>query len=690
MKFIDTKRFSPVVTGKDLPREGDLFFKDSLSLRNLSLKDLIKFHFDNNIVIDEQWWKKQISRCLYGYTVEDAITEGGDYLVDGIDALWTKEDCYLPEYDLLIKNKSVRISGFYYFFLNFWKMRGLASDNTVKTLTSPKFLAHQFLFSRRLEMMDEQSKDDQETKARQLGFSEILAALIAWYYLFVPMSQCIIVAGEQTDADNTFFNAIRGIDELSNTQFVLKKARGFDNKQHIKSVNGSEILTENANDDPEALSRYSPTLVVYEEIGKGKKGWSLKVAENVRPSIYAEGKKTGKQLFIGTGGNMDKGVTDLQERAYNPDKYNILSFNNKWEKASYTGNIKVAHFTPSWSYKIIDSDGNPLVEESLDYILKEREKMSAKEKYIHISHQAIYLEDVFQMNTAGYFGPERVRLLNTRYNYILTHREAQMTRKGHLEWITPGKIKGGVRFVDATEEEIMREEWWCEILEEPERTSDGHVYDFLYTAGTDTYNQDIAENSDSEGAFTVYKKWRNNSESPFHNTWVLLIFERPGLETGGQKAFFEHTLMACVYYNCQNNHEYVNPLFFEYYERMNATQYLLEKPLLAFAGQIKDMKTSNRYGTDKSLKPHILSLSRDILDEEQINRMWIPRQIYALSKFRYTPGDKYNCDITIATAESLVGYKENEEIVVRDRSIESEEPQLIWKIENGVLIRATA
>ena len=51
---------------------------------------------------------------------------------------------------------------------------------------------------------------------------------------------------------------------------------------------------------------------------------------------------------------------------------------------------------------------------------------------------------------------------------------------------------------------------------------------------------------------------------------------------------------------------------------------------------------------------------------------------------------KSNCDITIATAESLVGYKENEEIVVRDRTIESEEPQLIWKIENGRLIRATA
>ena len=87
---------------------------------------------------------------------------------------------------------------------------------------------------------------------------------------------------------------------------------------------------------------------------------------------------------------------------------------------------------------------------------------------------------------------------------------------------------------------------------------------------------------------------------------------------------------------------------------------LLERPSLAFAGQIKDNKASNRYGTDKALKPYVLSNFRDMMDEDQINRLWIPRQILAFSKFKYRPGRQYNCDITMASAMALIAFKETE------------------------------
>lgn len=687
MIFIDTKRFSPVVQGKDLPRENDLFYKDYQEVMSLNQKQLIQYYIDKNIVIDEQWWKKQIYRCLNGYMVENAIAKGGDFLIDGIDALWTEDDCFLPEYNLWIKNKTVHISGFYYFYLNFWKMRGAKEDEERKTLINPNFLAHQFLFSRRLEMMIEQEKDCQETKSRQLGYSEEIACKLGYNYLFLPMSQNIIVAGEQTDADNTFFNFTRGLDVLSNTQFTLRKARGFDNKQHVKSLNGSEVFTENANDDPEALSRYSPYFVVFEEVGKGKKGWSLKVAGHVKPSIKVGTKKTGYLLYIGTGGSMDKGVTDLQERAYHPEQHDCLSFTNKWKKEGDTGNVKVAHFCPAYTYKILDKDGNPKVKEGIEYILKERVLLSAKEKYTHISTQAIYLDDVFQTNSGGYLGPERVRLLMQRYNYIISHKETQITRKGHLEWNNTKDMNAGVRFVDATEEDLIKEQWYCEIVEEPDTTPNGDVYANLYVGGTDTYNQDEAETSDSLGSFTVYKKWRNESDSPFSNTWVMLILERPGIDTGGQERFYEHVLMGCIYYNVLNNIEYVNPHIFDYFDKKNAYKYLMEKPSLAFAGQIKEQRSSNRYGTDKSLKPHVLSNFRDKIDEEQINRLWIPRQILAFAKFRYVPGDKYNCDITMASAESLIAYKETENLSIVDVKSRTIEKASIWREVGGILQR---
>lgn len=687
MIFVDTKRFSPVAQGKDMPKGNDLFYVDPLEVSSLNQKDMIRYCIDKKIVIDDDWWKRQLYRIYNGYTVENAIERGGDVMIDGVDSLWTGDDCYLPEYDLMINNKTVHISGRYYFYLNFWRIRGKEDNAVRKTLINPRFLMMDFFYFRRREMMEIFEKDMQDVKARQVGHSEKLAADATYNYLFFPMSQNIIVAGEQTDADNTFNNVLRGQENLANTQFTLRRKRGFDNRSHIKSMNGSEILTENANDDPQALSRYSPTLVIYEEIGKGKKKWSLKVEGFVSPSLMVEGKKTGYSIYLGTGGDMDDGVYDLQERAYNPDKHNILSFSNKWVKEGYDGNVKVCHFIPKYMYKILDKDGNPLKEESIRVIKEEGKNKDTSQKYLHECAEAIYLEDVFQTNNSGYLGPERKRLLLNRYNYILTHRDAQITRKGHLEWKKAGDIKAGVYFVDATEEEIKKDLWYCEMVEEPDANMNGDVYENLYVAGTDTYNQDEAENSDSEGAFTIYKKWRNNSDSPFFNTWTFMIVERPGVGTGGQNRFFEHVLMGCIYYNVLNNIEFVNPLIFDYFEKMNSTKYLMEKPQLAFAGYIKENRSSNRYGTDKSLKPHVLSNWREIMTEEQINRLWIPRQILAFAKYVYSPGDKYNCDITIASAESLIAYKEIEHLKILDNSLRQTEKNPIWREINGILQR---
>lgn len=687
MKFINTKRFSPVASGKDLPRGNDLYYKDPLEVSGLNQKDLIRFCIEHKIVIDEEWWKRQLYRCLHGYTVENAIEEGGDCFIDGIDALWSENDCFIPEYDLVIKDRTVHISGRMYFYLNFWVIRGTDEGESRKTLIHPRFLMMDFFFYRRREMMEEQSLDMQDVKAEQIGHSEKLACENSYNFLFLVMSQNIIVAGEQTDADNTFFNALRGLEDLSNTQFTLRRKRGFDNKKHIKSLNGSEILTENANDDAQALSRFSPTLVTYEEIGKGKKGWSLKVEGFVAPSMYSEGKKTGYAIYLGTGGDMNEGVHDLQERAYNPEQHNILTFTNKWVRQGYDGDVKVCHFIPKYMYMLIDKDGNALKEESIKAIALEASKKNSAGKYLHKASHAVYLEDVFQSNTSGYLGAERVRLLMERYNYILTHREAQITRKGTLEWKSPGDIKAGVRFVDATEEELMKELWYCEMVEEPETNDSGDVYLNLYTSGTDTYYQDESETSDSLGAWVNYKTWRNNSDSPHFKTWTMMILERPSLSTGGQERFFEHVLMGCILYNCQNNIEYANPLIFKYFEDNNATRYLMEKPTLSFAGQIKDYKASNRYGTNKSLKPHVLSNWRDMMDEEQINRMWIPRQILASAKFVYKQGDNYNCDITIASAESLIGYKEIENLAIVDIKNNEAPKMSVWKEINGILQR---
>ena len=93
MKFIDTYRLSPVINCGDLPWEEDYFHMEP----ELVTKDFIK---SGNYDIDEAWWKKQKERCLYGYTIPNAVVRGGDAIKDGVDAIWDGNDVYLSDYDL--------------------------------------------------------------------------------------------------------------------------------------------------------------------------------------------------------------------------------------------------------------------------------------------------------------------------------------------------------------------------------------------------------------------------------------------------------------------------------------------------------------------------------------------------------------------------------------------------------------
>ena len=178
-------------------------------------------------------------------------------------------------------------------------------------------------------MMEEQKKDGQEFKGRQEGFSEKGGGIVlGWNYTFVDDSQNIIVAGIEADGETTFAKTKNGLGYLRNTQFYHETQSN--NEQKIKSKNtGAEVLLETAKDNPQCLSRYSPYWVWYEEIGKGPKGWSLKVARYNKAAIETEGEKTGFQHFIGTAGEANEGIYDLEQRHYNPERYNCLSFSSR-------------------------------------------------------------------------------------------------------------------------------------------------------------------------------------------------------------------------------------------------------------------------------------------------------------------------------------------------------------------------
>jgi len=684
MIFKDTRRLSPVIYEGDLPHEYDPFHKKPDEIPT-SAKERTEFLLDNKLFPDILWWRKQYDRCINGYTIDDGIDKGGDAIRDGIECLWKGDSCYFNDYDIWLHEKRLYISGRYYFYLNFWPIYGLEWGGKVKKIIKPRFLDMDFLFDMRMRNMYRYELDNQETKGRQLGYSEKLAGMyMGWNYTFIPASVNLIVAGLQEDADHTMENVVRGLDALINTQFYKQRIRGGNSSSKIQAKDDSQVRSQTAKDKPQTLSRYAPTAVLYEEVGKGKKGWSLEVEGYVRPSLYAEGKKTGWQVWIGTGGKgMEEGVYDLEKRYFDPDKHNILKFPRRHTKEKQYETSMVGAMTPKWMFQVVDIDGNSSREKGIAKLEKAAEGLRDEALYNYWTQHPIYDDSIFMTSTSGYFGKDIILALNMRKIQIRNNRELQIVKRGRLKPKNPKKPFEGVEFVHD------EDNWWISIIEEPEKDSQGNVFVNLYKAGTDSYDQDEAETSASEGAFIVEKMFRQGQQSAFYNQTVAMIKERPKTSEGGAELFFYHTVLACIYYRAQNNIEHSKIRIFDYYIKNGFEVLLKERPEMAFAGMIKKSQVSNKYGTDGSLKIPGLSILKNRLTPEYIQRMYFIEQIDALSRFKLktSSGGAYNCDITMATMEAAIIAKDEEAMVVVSSAEKKRDTYIVFENVNGRLVQ---
>lgn len=675
MKFIDTKRFSPVI----YDQENKPYFKDPFFHKPSSIPETEKQYEEwmirNDIIIDEDWWKIEHDRCINGYTVEKAVIDGGDTFVDGSDVIWiNKNTRYIPHLDIKIVDDNVWITGMMYFYLNFWPIK--KDDGTgMKRVLNPNFTDLSWENWMIRDLMYRTQKDNLWAKCRQRGLSEEEACKLAWKFLFSPESQGVIVAGEEKYNNNTFKFVKRGLKHLLNTQFYKTLARNTDD-YILSKYTGSEIYSRTAKDNPEVLSGLSPSDALFEEIGIWKKGLVIETAEYLRASQYAGGKKTGYSQYTGTGGELDDSVQDMEEIYHNPEEHNVLAFKNRYSSDSMV-NVMSACFIPAWKFEIVDKDGNSLRKESEEAIMQYRAHAKPGQRYLRTTQKPLTPEELFSLQKGAYFGPEITQLLTERFFAISNRRELQIERRGRLEWINKERPFEGVIFKDDPE-------GWFLMVEEPNLDSNGRPFLNLYLGTTDSYDQSEAAYSESKGALHIRKRYLN--QKTLYDTYVAQIVERPKAAIGGAELFYEHTAMACIYYGCQNAIEWSNPRIFDWYVNNGFETLLSLRPQMATANMVRDTKVSNRYGIDKSLKPHALSILKDKLSEEFISRMFIKNQIIHLAKFRYDPsGKKYNCDITVSTAYGELEAKELEFVsIIETNAITAKKIGSVFQTINGV------
>lgn len=635
--FVDTRRFSPVIYDE----------REAMPDRNNPEYDA--------------WWLEQYKRCITGYVVPKATRRGHD--------IW--------------------IPGRYYFYLNFWKIQAKLDGVNRKGLRNPRFTSLDYFKAMSIEVMFLERVDQAYGKARQKGFSEFIASNVAYNFIFIPYSINVIVAGVSDYSEHTMENVTRGLDDLATTEFHKRRSpdrASFKRAMYVEKIEdvdeygvgmgtyttmlkgyGSEIYCLTAKDNTQAVSRLTPFFIVYEEIGKWKKGSLIETTEFVAPSLKAEGEKTGYQVMIGTGGDIEESVTDVQKIMYNPAAYGIKSYKNIFEEDLSVTTGEVGCFIPGYLFEIIDDDGNSLIAESIASILKDRENKSNEQQYRAATQKPLYLSEMFMVASGGYFGRDIAARLNDRKRFILNHKELQVISRYNIEWIDHLDWSKGVR-VEPDEDGVFI------IIEHPQKDEGGKHYINLYNAATDSYDKSESETSESKGSCTIWKNYLNANST--YRFWVARLTQRPTEEEGGSPKFYENTVKLCVYYGyCQNLIEYSNVLIFDYYKRWGMEYLLKERPSLVISQYVNDPKAHQRYGVEQSFVPHALKMLKEEFradDYALIHRLYDIEMIEKFIAFRTTDG--YNCDITIGCALNIAAATEDRELdVYREEEEEDSE-----------------
>jgi len=565
-----------------------------------------------------EWWHEQKRRCLEGYTV------GGVY-----------------------------IPGDYYWYLNFWKIRGKDPKTGRKTLIAPRFVDMDLEYFLAVEKARNAGKHLVVVKARQKGFSEKHAALLGKEFTFFPHSQSIITAGEEKYSNATMRMCIRGLNALKDTEFY--KRRLPDTLEYVqakykvienfipawKGIH-SEIYNMTSKNNAQATIGKSPSLIVFEEAGKFP--GLIDSFKYIQPALEAEGgEKTGFAIIVGTGGDMEKGAAELEQMFYNPEAYDMMSYKNEYEDDG--GEEGIGYFVPAWKFKMVDDQGNSLKEESINYIGTKRETARTSKKaqdFINaITQDPLVPSEAFMRTGGNMFN---AAILNTQYARLRNEKAlTDMADRGRLEWVKDdlGKISG-VRFIHDENGALL-------IFEHPDLDENDEVYLNLYVAGTDSYDKDEANTSDSKGSCSIYKMFKDSNSTS--NMFAARYTDRPATAD----KFYEETAKLCVYYKSPNLIEWSNIGIFNWYKNNGFEGYLKERPAIAYAN-VKDSKVNNKYGVDPGTKLEWLIMYRDYI-EQYSEIMYDAYQIDRAIKFKNDRN--YNCDVTISSSLAVCHARDN-------------------------------
>ena len=513
-----------------------------------------------------------------------------------------------------------KITGQHFFYLNFCPILGLNEKTGKKSKIFPRFIDLDYEFFHMVEYCRLNQKSLVAVKGRRQGWSYKAAAICTHEFYFYPDSKAVIGAFFSSFSQNTM-NMVVDNSNFINTNTEFRKQRNPDLKDFIKAryqatVGGvkvwkgfnSEVRAISFKDNPTAAVGLSASWLILDEAG---------VFNNItdtygytEPLIKDGSTYTGVSLVFGSSGDMDSGSKYFYEMFTNPEKYNMLDFEDPFNpnarigffSSATKGRLGLCLNPESKWYKkpMVDEDGNSNYEAAQDDIefLRAKAKHGLDPKAIHnITTQfPCTWKEAFLRNKGNVFGsPEMLEWLGHLENTPSLRGQAQKGElffdDGIVKWRPSDELNYITDFPlrkDPKSGESFSTDSCVVIWEHPEKYDNGEIPNYLYIAGCDPYDQDKSE-SGSLGSFFIYKRFYRADRT--RDVIVAEYTSRPNTA----EDFYEVCRKLCLYYNSKCLYENQLKGLKVYFEQKNSLHFLCEQPGI-IKDVVKDSKVQRGYG----------------------------------------------------------------------------------------------
>jgi hypothetical protein len=509
----------------------------------------------------------------------------------------------------------VRISGFHYFYLNYCPIDRIIDEvqpdgETIsrRDRSFPAFYDGDHEYFSSVDKCRRENKHMVVLKARRKGFSYKAAAMLCRNYFHIRNSKNFVFASDKQYLtgdgmlskawdivsfvdDNTAWSQPRLIDREMHKQSGYKKnVNGADVTLGFKS----QIIGVSLKDDPDKIRGKAGELIFFEEAGSFS--GLLKAWEVAMPTMRQGSKTLGTMIAFGTGGEEGPGFEGLEELFYHPEAYDCLAFDNEWDAGAM--GTSCGFFVPIYKNLdgFMDSEGNSLSNEAMDYEETQREKKrkgndpKSYDQYI-AEHPFTPQEATLQV-TANTFD---VNSLKEQYNRVIASDLHKIGVAGEMYYNTKGKpdfapnssVRPIYKFPHRPDDDLTGT---VVIYEAPFKTQEDIIPKNLYIICHDPYAQGKAASSMSLGAAYVIKV-PNNLSKP-DDIIVASYIGRPAT----QDEYNRNLFMLAEYYNAKIGFENDRGEVIAYAKRFRKLHLLQEEFEMLDKRELRSKNVKRQYG----------------------------------------------------------------------------------------------